>query len=294
VVVEVSEQISPVKPYVGTKYAFSCNRSEYTEYRDKIQHVVSSYKDAHITHAGARTVFVFLTRSQALVAHDKIDNILFGDWDESAPPVNEMSAATHAWYDDYMYDDEPEHEPTSILPDKTEIERIMGQDFESADPVTVDQVLNEMSWVPIPFRSDLEWAVAKALVNDPSLQRNIPDVTVFHDEIKPTQLRLDPEKVNQLVANGIVDGGLAFRNGSYGQIYLWDGHHRHAAANCQGTIERTLKVFDLLDDKCLDQGKEGMSLQDWACRLGCRVSTILKAMDSDDRRRYEYADHEEG
>ncbi len=153
----------------------------------------------------------------------------------------------------------------------------------------------EQAWVPKPFRSDLEWAVAKALVRSPELQRNIPEEEVdINMDFQTTQSRFDDDKVNALVQNGAIDGGLAFRTKS-GVIFLWDGHHRNIAAQRLGCTRRRMRVFDLTHDSILDsEAKEGMSLKDWASCLGVRVSSILRAMDSDDHRRYEYQDHHEG
>lgn len=154
-------------------------------------------------------------------------------------------------------------------------------------------LLLEQSWVPKPLLSPLEWSVAKALVADPRLQRNIPDQIIPLDQIEPTQHRLDRDKVSSLAAQGVCDGGLAFKRG--GQVYLWDGHHRHFAAQEMGKEERTLKVLELTDQNTLDgDGKEGMSLRDWAGQLGIRVKSILRNMDHSDLQHLEYQDHHEG
>jgi len=149
-----------------------------------------------------------------------------------------------------------------------------------------ETLINELSWVPLPFLSDLEWAVAKAMVNNPSLQDSLPTVGHVLSDLIITQHRLDRDKVVRLANDGITDGGLCFQRN--GKKYIWDGHHRYFAAQQIGKPTCQMKTFDMFDQNTLDgQDKEGMSVQDFASQLRCRVSTLLRAMDSSDRRVYE-------
>ena len=149
-----------------------------------------------------------------------------------------------------------------------------------------ETLINELSWVPLPFLSDLEWAVAKAMVNNPSLQDSLPTVGHVLSDLIITQHRLDRNKVARLANDGITDGGLCFQRN--GKKYIWDGHHRYFAAQQIGKPTCQMKTFDMFDQNTLDgQDKEGMSVQDFASQLRCRVSTLLRAMDSSDRRVYE-------
>lgn len=149
-----------------------------------------------------------------------------------------------------------------------------------------ETLINELSWVPLPFLSDLEWAVAKAMVNNPSLQDSLPTVGHVLSDLTITQHRIDRNKVSRLANDGITDGGLCFQRN--GKKYIWDGHHRYFAAQQIGKPVCQMKTFDMFDQNTLDgQDKEGMSVQDFASQLRCRVGTLLRAMDSNDRRVYE-------
>lgn len=148
------------------------------------------------------------------------------------------------------------------------------------------QLLNELAWVPKPFLSDLEWAVAKAMVNNPSLQDSLPTIGHRLDDLEITQHRLDRDKVARLANDGITDGGLCFTRS--GKKYVWDGHHRYFAAQSLGRPVCQMKTFELTDQNTLDgEAREGMSVEMFAAQLRCRVGTLLRAMDSNDRRVYE-------
>ena len=146
--------------------------------------------------------------------------------------------------------------------------------------------LLELAWVPKPFLSDLEWAVAKALVNSPSLQDNLPTIGHLLSDLQITQHRCDRDKVARLANDGITDGGLCvIRDGIK---YVWDGHHRFWAAQRVGAPTCQMKTLELTDQHVLaGEAKEGMSVEDFCAQLRCRTSTLLRAMDSNDRRVYE-------
>lgn len=148
------------------------------------------------------------------------------------------------------------------------------------------QKILELAWVPKPFYSNLEWAMAKALVNNPALQDNLPMIDHVLDDLEMTQHRIDRNKVNSLADAGTTDGGLCFVR--EGQKYIWDGHHRFLAARKLGRITCRMKTFELTDRTTLDaDAYEGMPVEAMAAQLRCRVGTLLRAMDSGDRRVFE-------
>lgn len=148
------------------------------------------------------------------------------------------------------------------------------------------QKILELAWVPKPFYSNLEWAMAKALVNNPALQENLPMVDHVLDELEMTQHRIDRNKVNALAEAGTTDGGLCFVR--EGKKYIWDGHHRYLAARKLGRMTCSMKTFVLTDRHTLDvDAYEGMPVESMASQLRCRVGTLLRAMDSSDRRVFE-------
>lgn len=156
------------------------------------------------------------------------------------------------------------------------------------------KTLNELAWVPKPLLSPLEWAVAKALVNNPSLQVNLPLLDCPLEGIEPTQWRLDINQVEKFVKDQNFDGGLCFTRSvgaaddiNSAQMYLWDGHHRYFAAQKAGLTQVRNRVFHLLDIKDIHPYEEGMTLDQFAAQLDVPKEAILLAMDSDDRSRYE-------
>ena len=161
-------------------------------------------------------------------------------------------------------------------------DRILG--IQESVPLA-DKILNELAWVPLPFLSPLEWSVAKALVNNPELQSNIPEKTLPIDSIKPTQWRLDKETVEEYAKNGNTSGGLGFTRGT-SQVYLWDGHHRYFANKKNGAESHKLRVMDLADKNTLGS-QDGMSMEELCAQLKQQSSDILAAMDSHDRTYHE-------
>lgn len=148
------------------------------------------------------------------------------------------------------------------------------------------QKILELAWVPKPFYSNLEWAMAKALVNNPALQDNLPMIDHVLDDLEMTQHRVDRNKINSLADAGTTDGGLCFVR--EGKKYIWDGHHRYLAARKLGRMTCSMKTFELTDRNTLDaDAYEGMPVEAMASQLRCRVGTLLRAMDSSDRRVFE-------
>lgn len=145
-------------------------------------------------------------------------------------------------------------------------------------------LLQELGWVPSPLGGPCEWAVAKALVNNPELQANIPETSVPVDQIKPTQYRLDIDKVASMARDGHTDGALVFKRD--GQHYLWDGHHRFAACQQLKKTDMKCKVFTL-PDTSKESRLEGLSLEDFAGQLKQDPKAIIQAMDSHERSHYE-------
>lgn len=152
--------------------------------------------------------------------------------------------------------------------------------------MNLKQAIFEMAWLPKPFLTNTEWSVADALVNDPELQRNLPEQAIPIYMIETTQARLNQDTVDKYADRGLVDGGLVFKR--FGHYYLYDGHHRHFAAVKSGSTERTCKVLELPDPEDLKlEGEEGMDIQGFASLLKVRPQSILNAMSTDDRRIHE-------
>ncbi len=141
--------------------------------------------------------------------------------------------------------------------------------------------LNELGWVPRPLLNLDEWAVCKALVSDPSLQKGLPTEKLAVANLEPTQDRYDPAKVQELVKAGKVNGGLALERN--GKQFIFDGHHRSRAAEQLGKSHVKFKLLRLSNAEGLD----GMDVKSLADHLGVSHHDLLQSMDSDDRLHFE-------
>ena len=137
--------------------------------------------------------------------------------------------------------------------------------------------LFEQAWTPKPFLNHDEYACAKAMVNNQDLQENLPWGTIPVDEVQMTQIRHDPETVQQYAKEGKTNGGLVLRR--MGENHLFDGHHRYRAAQANGQPEYRARIFEMKD--------KPMSLNRLARKLKVEKEDLVHAMDTDDKRQYE-------
>lgn len=134
--------------------------------------------------------------------------------------------------------------------------------------------IDELAWLPIPFLSPEEKAICDAFVLDEFLKDLVDLVEIPVEGLKPTQMRVDQDKVNKYADDGITEGALVLKRG--GEFYVYDGHHRTLAAEKRGDQSVKAHVLVLPDN-------EALTLAVAAELFGLSHTDILISMAAADR-----------